>query len=229
MEKLYRFQIIVDTVSLNGIIYKINYGNNNIVLYSSKLYNEIEWTRLTHVKMLYFTSQPGLTKTKLQIVIISIVFRRRLIVYEKMWKMVMESHGNCSLKVLESHRIDGEKRVETLVVWMEVAAQFNLYILAERKMSRLENRKCWVSWTLFNRFWSNFDTVLKSLDHWLHSSHLLLVLLELHFLLAFIWANVVAFTVLKWLDYWPALQSFVIGSTGAAFLTGLHSSKRGRF
>ena len=38
---LYQFQIILDTLSLNGIIYKINYTNNNTVLYSSKLYNKI--------------------------------------------------------------------------------------------------------------------------------------------------------------------------------------------
>ena len=40
-EKFYQFLIICDTVSLNGFIYKINYNNNNTVLYSSKLYNKI--------------------------------------------------------------------------------------------------------------------------------------------------------------------------------------------
>ena len=33
MEKMYQFQIIVDTVSLNCIIYKINCNNNNTQYY----------------------------------------------------------------------------------------------------------------------------------------------------------------------------------------------------
>ena len=60
---------------------------------------------MAHLKILYTISWPDLTNFFLQIVKNCNVFHRHLIVNEKVWEMVMESLGNCSLKVRESHCI----------------------------------------------------------------------------------------------------------------------------
>ena len=74
---------------------------------------------MTHLKILYFTCRPGLTKKTncYKQNFLPSSFKSMKSCEKWSWKVmeiVLEGHGNCFLKVMESMEFYGEERVGTL-------------------------------------------------------------------------------------------------------------------